>query len=183
MTETFKQFITEKKEIFYHGSNADIKEFSFKHISADGNRQLEGPGIYFTTMLDDAQKYGKNVYEVEIDVTKSKLVPTKKSFSRSDIEDLMKGAPELEDVLTDWDEFPKKALMKAADAVYDSWGPNQYFDMVTQVWADFYRDENVAWLEEMVKKGFMGYRVARTGGDHLILYDLSKIKSIKKIEG
>lgn len=179
----FKSFLQESKQKFYHGSKTKISEFSFKHISADGTRQLVGPGVYFTSSIEDAKVYGPYIHEVEIDITKSKLVPMKKAISRGLVEDLIKAAPELEDALTNWDEYPDRALRKATDAIYRRCAPNEYFDMVTTVWGDFYDGENEAWIDEMMKLGWQGAMFDRAKGvKHFIAYDLSKVKIIGVLE-
>lgn len=171
--------LMEVKTTFFHGSRSEISKFSFDFISNDGGRKLEGPGIYFTSDKTDANVYGSFVHEVVLDLRKTKLLPVKKTFSIQDVKNLIMKSPNADDYLTDWAENPQKALQVAAKSIYDSYGPNQYKEMVTQVWADFYKYEDKDWLKEMVALGYDGLMVERAGGiRHFICYNPDIIKGV-----
>jgi len=68
-----------KNNVFYHGSDADIKDFA---LQSPKNGREWGDGIYFTSNKNRANSYGKNLYESEIDLSKildeNSTIPTDK---------------------------------------------------------------------------------------------------------
>lgn len=57
------------KEIAYHGSDADFKNEGFKPMKPNFNARNSISGVYsFTDNKEFAQKYGKNIYAVVLDV-------------------------------------------------------------------------------------------------------------------
>lgn len=73
------------KEIAYHGSDADFKDEGFKPIKPNFNTRNSISGVYsFTDNKEFAQKYGKNIYAVVLDVHN----PTEESSPGSNLEDM-----------------------------------------------------------------------------------------------
>ena len=61
---------------WYHGSNHKIAKFTTDFMDTQSNNGLEhGPGIYFTSDINDAKLYGKYIHEVTISIAKSRLMP------------------------------------------------------------------------------------------------------------
>lgn len=69
----FQELINESFETFYHGSNHEIKSFNFNNLRNDEAINEAGPGIYLTSSKQDAEKYGKNILEVEVNIAKSRM--------------------------------------------------------------------------------------------------------------
>lgn len=155
----------------YHGSNNEIKKFDYKYVGK-GNDQ-EGVGFYLTNSKDDAKRYGKYVYEVE--VYYRKLVPTSGRKNLSDLRYLIVNAPESEETVLNWDENPKVGYQKATQAIAQ-FTKNPH-DMFMQVWYDFYRYSPKEYLKNMVKLGYDGVLINKGMGlKHFIAFDPDKLK-------
>jgi lysozyme len=101
---------------WFHGSNSPIETFSFDYLGK-GNDQL-GPGVYFTSSQENAKQYGSHVRQVDLHL-KRPMMPYVKTPVKL-IKAILGGIPP--DVWasqdsTDWDEDPKKALLKVATAM------------------------------------------------------------------
>lgn len=170
-----------KYETFYHGSDHEIKNFNFDNVNS-ANANEAGPGIYFTTNLDDARRYGKKVYELQIKIVKSRMMPERKTLNESFVIGLIKKSPELLDTLSDWGETPKIALNNAVSTIMSSYGPNEYRKAMETIWYDFYKGFESQWLSWMRVNGWDGLLRKRTEDTtHFICYNIDTIKSIKKI--
>lgn len=164
--------LTQNSELWYHGSPKEIKKFNLDHVGKLGAVDQEGPGIYLTSSADDALHYGNIIHTVKT-VRAPRLVPEIKTFTVATIKKLIELSPNKEDVLSDWDEKPTVALNKAAQAVYDRWRPNQFREMLEQVWYDFYRETPAAWLNTVNKQlNYDGFILPRSGGvRHFICFN------------
>ena len=171
----------EGKETFYHGSNTKIEKFTDKFLDRPGATNQEGPGIYLTTAAQDARAYGKVIHTVEAKIVKSKLLPAGVKTPEFAIRTLIQKAPDSDLILTDWDEDPKKALIKAVSGILE-FNRNDYREALEQVWADFYRGESAAFLTILRNWNYQGFKLNRADGvTHFICWDPS-ILTIKNIE-
>jgi len=68
LDETFNSKAS-NKTIVYHGSNANISKLEPKYMMLDHANSQEGVGIYFTTEISTAKRYGKNIYTTEVEHT------------------------------------------------------------------------------------------------------------------
>lgn len=175
--------ITQSGETWYHGSPKEISSFNLENVGRATAVDQEGPGIYLTSSDDDAQKYGNMVHTVKTRRA-PRLVPETKVFTLTTIKQLIDLSPNKEDVLSDWDQKPDVAASKAARAIFDRWGPDQFREMLEQVWYDFYRDAPKAWLETVVTRlKYDGFILPRSGGiRHFICFnpEILEIASVEK---
>lgn len=173
-----------KPIIAYHGTTHKITSFVDDFVGGKDALDQEGPGIYFTTSLNNAQHYGENVYKVEL--TPKKPVSTKDNTNAPlrEIEWLILQAPEWEDNAMNWHENPKIGYKKAAqDAIQYNENPHQQF---LQVWIDFYKYNPVNYVRNMVKLGYdsiiIGGRNSMITGEseitHIVVLNPSIIKPL-----
>lgn len=157
----------------YHGSDHKIEKFNLDWL-ADGNHQ-HGIGIYFTTRPETTKFYGKYTYKVLLD-REFKLVPKRKP-NKTLATKLIKKAPELDDVIENWDENKSVALRKAVDSMVEF--TDSLEDMIDQIWYDFYRDYPKEYLHNLVSiTGFDGKVIDYEDQKFLVLYNPEKIEKI-----
>ena len=170
LSEIVKQ-TTNVPDTWYHGSTREISEFNLDSVGKPRATDQEGPGIYLTSSPGDALHYGQFVHTVKL-LEQPRLVPEDKRFTVASIKSLIDASPNKEDVLQDWDEDQKIALTKAATAIFEKWGPNEFREMLEQVWWDFFRDVPKKWLEVLKKQGFDGFILPRADGiQHFICFN------------
>ena len=177
--------LTEAIQTFYHGSPVKIDKFTFDFLSSGQGADQEGPGIYLTSSAQDARIYGKFIHEVKVNVVKTRLMPERRVIRMEYIRGMIWNSPDFqtEDYMN-WDENPKRALMKATDAVMDAYGPTQYREAMEQVWYDYYRYHSQLYLQT-VGRTWDGFALPRAGGiTHLIWFkpELLKIVGVQQVE-
>jgi len=173
--------LTKINETWYHGSSKEIKKFNLENVGKSTATDQEGPGIYLTSSIDDALHYGNIVHTVKT-LSAPRLVPEKKSFTVSTVKDLINLSPNKEDILADWDQKPEKAIVKASNAIYDRWGPNQFREMLEQVWFDFYRETPKVWLNILSENlNYDGFILPRGTIKHFICFT-PEILEITQVE-
>jgi hypothetical protein len=100
----------------------------------------------------------------------------------STVKDLINLSPNKEDILADWDQKPEKAIVKASNAIYDRWGPNQFREMLEQVWFDFYRETPKVWLNILSENlNYDGFILPRGTIKHFICFT-PEILEITQVE-
>lgn len=72
-----------KTEIFYHGSNTKFDKFKLEFVNTGTKKQDYGYGIYLTSLKDEAENYGKIVYQVEIPKLDSSYIDANKVYNKS----------------------------------------------------------------------------------------------------
>ena len=173
---TFKQYLTEAKEIWYHGSNSKIDSFSLDHLGKGQGHDTRGPGIYLTNNPEDAKIYGKYIHEVEVNMVKSKILTDKVKTIRRGIRILISKCPDPDD-LYNWDQNKSRAINVATDSIC-KYNPI-YRNALEQVWYDFYRHEAAKYLEKLQVFGYQGFTII-PGSDghtvHFICWDPSILK-------
>lgn len=138
--------------IMYHGSSHDIKNFVDDFVGRKDATDQNGPGIYFTSSIKNAQGYGKNVYKVKITPRKSVSVKEGENASLKQIEWLILKAPDWKETAMNWSPNPNIGYKLAAkDFIEYNDSPHQQF---LQVWYDFYRYNPVEYVRNMVKLGY-----------------------------
>ena len=159
--------------IAYHGTNHEIKSFSDDFVGGKEALDQEGPGIYFTTSEKNAMHYGNNVYKVELTPKKSVSTQENKNAPVKDIEWLIKQAPNWKETAQNWSENPNIGYRIAAtDFIKYNENPHQQY---LQVWYDFYRNNPVDYVRNMVR---LGYDSIIIGGRNSIITNESNITHI-----
>lgn len=165
-----------KSFVAYHGSPKEITNFSDEFVGGKEATDQEGPGIYFTSSIEEARRYGENVYTVTLtprkllDMTPSsnKLAPfvSKMAFM----------APEWDTHAQNFDENPRVGVRQFVESTINYNDTEK--DVAQQIWIDFYRYSPVEYVRNMVKMGIDGILVPKQYDDvtHYIIYNPSIIK-------
>jgi GNAT superfamily N-acetyltransferase len=172
----------------YHGTGADIKEFSYE-FTGQGNDQL-GSGFYFTNNKDTASGYATsrnqsdagNVMPVYLAIKKPIYFTNDKAsapdLTTALVRRIIMASPELDDALTnfgDVDSEGKNAVINQAVSLYGN------ADIMYQLFTlanDFYR-HSVKEFNEAVRKaaGYDGI-IAEVGDEtHYVAWFPNQIKS------
>jgi hypothetical protein len=176
------------KIIAYHGTPFNFESFDYSTVGAGDDQ--EGPGFYFTTSRNDALKYALKSQSVpaprilKVSLTLGKLVLDKGKTPRKQVEQLIDWAPDLEDTLTNWDEEPGLAKIKAINAMLAYSSPRLVFQ---SIWADFYRKDPAGYLSSMRALGYTGQKIVHKGflssGDksvsHYTIYDRDAVEILE----
>ena len=163
----------------YHGCDTKISSFVDDFVGGKNATDQEGPGIYFTTSKENAQRYGENIYVATL--MPRKLLSEKPSGgSYAELLKLAKMAPEWEDTAQNWDENPSVGIVKAVkDAI--QYNENEK-DRFLQIWIYFYRNNPRDYVRNCVKLGYDGIVVDRESMyidepiKHYIVYNPSIIQ-------
>lgn len=163
----------------FHGTKAEIKRFSDEFVGGAEAMDQEGPGIYFTTVKEEAEVYGNKIYTVKLSPRKlmdmTPLVPSKwKAFTTK----VMRMAPDWKATAQNFDINPYKGLTMAVDSSIDYNDTEK--DLAQQIWIEFYRYEPVEYVRNMVKMGIDGIIVPRHQGEgnHIIVYNPNIIELV-----
>ncbi len=184
---------SESNITLYHGSNHLINNFSTEFVGAEEAKDMEGVGIYFTTMREDAEQYGDYLYVVEIP-SKSKFISdTNRSMkvSPSKIKKLIMQKKDWRYDAQNWAENPTVGLNLAIKSFYDYAETEK--DVYLSVWYDFFRYQPQNYVNGMVKLGIDGlvinnpYRSSEFKSNdssfkHFVLYNpnIIQIKEVYK---
>jgi len=165
------------RTIAYHGSTVKFNKFSDEFVGGEEANDQEGPGVYFSTTEEGSSYYGGLTYKVELsgkfldDKTSSNHVSVNKVLK------LIKMASDWQDTAQNWDENPRRGVIKAANDCIQ-YNQNEK-DVFLQVWIDFYRDNPVDFVRNMVKIGYDGIIIDfNDTSNHIIVYNLNSIKLI-----
>ena len=167
---------------WYHGSNHKIAKFTTDFMDTQSSNGLQhGPGIYFTSDINDAKIYGKYIHEVTISIAKSRLIPEiKRGLEIGSI--ILHDQSNFRKNYQDWNENYKEAYMSALktfDEIYDN---KNYRNVLIRLWEDFYFDKSNIFLKEILGQ-YDGYIVEyKNGVKHFICFKPEIIKSIKVID-
>ncbi len=166
----------------YHGSNTKITNFVDDFVGGEQAQDLEGPGIYFTTLPENAEYFGTYIHEVTI-APRKLLTERPNGGTFNELIKLARMASEWESTAQNWDENEEVGLNKAIKD-FISYNSNQK-DRFLQVWIDFYKNDPVEYVRNCVKLGYDGIVVNRDVIDgkqlkHYIIYNPSIIQ-IKQV--
>jgi hypothetical protein len=164
---------------WYHGRTVKARDFSLAHIGRQEANDREGPGFYFTSDKTEAEGYAWPSGIVgTFELNPRKLASTTKKPQKDQVLRLMKGSPDFEQSLSNWDEDPRKAEAAALKAMLAE--GNEWL-VLRQVGIDFYRYFPEAWAKGMVGLGIDGAIVPDNGGlsTHMVIYNPASIKVVK----
>ena len=163
----------------YHGTNADINNFSDEFVGGEKAVDQEGPGIYFTSLRKEAEMYGDKIYTVELSPRKlMDMTPLNKSKWKSFTAKMMQKAPNWKDTAQNFDINPYRGVSIAVESSLDINDTEK--DLAQQIWIEFYRYSPVEFVRNMVKMGIDGIVVPRHegNGNHVIIYNPAIIKKL-----
>lgn len=164
--------------VAYHGSKTKIANFSDEFVGSKEAVDQEGPGIYFTSSKEEANRYGEFVYSVILSprvlLDKTPTNPTK---LRPLVNKMVMMAPEWEMHAQNYDENPKRGASQFIESALEYNDTEK--DVAQQIWYDFYKNEPVDYVRNMVKMGIDGLLVPKEYDNvtHYIIYNPSIIKT------
>lgn len=138
--------------MFFHGSQHKISKFTDEFVGGKEAHDQQGPGIYFTSSWKNARSYGPYVYTVKLKPRKAVSTQDGKNAPIKEIEWLLKQAPNWEMHAENFNENPNIGVKIAAkNFIQYNENPHQQF---LQVWIDFYKNNPVDYVRNMVKLGY-----------------------------
>jgi hypothetical protein len=172
---------------WYHGRTVDSDVFSYDYIGGENAYDQEGPGFYFTSDFNNAKRYAENrgiILKCKINyktlIIKSPTSNTK--VNKKIVTDLILKSPNKDDVLTNFDENPKQALIQAINSYI---GYEFAHDAYQTIANDFYKHTPKEYLQTISKyyDAQLTKLEGSTYGDlfHLIVYKPNIIQIIEKI--
>jgi hypothetical protein len=164
----------------FHGSETKFANFSDEFVGAEEANDQEGPGIYFTSDLSEAEKYGGNLYSVTL--TPRLMLddsPTNPRKLRGLLTKLVRMAPNWKETAQNYDENPMRGLTEFIETTFDY--NEKEKDCLLQVWIDFYRYNPVDYVRNCTELGIDGIQVKDTryrDSVHYIIYNPSIISLV-----
>ncbi len=141
-----------KSSTYYHGSTHRIEKFMDDFVGGKDANDQEGPGIYFTSDIDDALAIGHLIYEVELKpraLMTKEVVNVNKAVSRAILVKLAKAAPDWRTHAENWSENPRQGILDCIEAALSS--NESVADVFQQMCVEFYRNEPVDYVRNVVK--------------------------------
>jgi len=169
----------------YHGSNTNITNFVDDFVGGTGADDADGPGIYFTSQIDNARMFGNVIYVVDLNtrkmITNQPITKLNQNELVRNLKKLILMSPDWEGSAQNWNEDPKEGLRLNIESIlkYEDVESDAYFT----IYNDYYTGTPVKFVKAMVKLGFDGYYVPKPHFDmedvtHYIIYNPSIIKLI-----
>jgi len=177
------RYLSASTDRWYHGRTVRSTEFDLKYVGGREAKDQEGPGFYFTTMLDDARGYaGSNGIVLSVELAVRKWLPLTGAPKRREVERILRASPCLDDALTDWDENPVRAFQNALGSIIQY--ADSHRDALLRVWMDFYNRCNGSpeWCRQVTKLGYGGVIIPKTGGLHAVVFDPSAIRDVQVVQ-
>lgn len=139
-------------KIWYHGdasSRAHFRDQRWDRDPSTASRLEFGPGIYFTSRIEEAQTYGPYIYETSIPPG-FRLLPKKPPSLRTLIEFYrLASDDDRETFLSNWPNLtPRQALSRYA-------GAETLYDAFLNLYVDLFRDPD-SWVAAMRDVGYDG---------------------------
>jgi len=172
------QFLRESivTKTFYHGRSKVFDKFTTNFVGKGVDRH--GPGIYLTDSKDEAATYGTLVYTVEAQIDSSRMMPELKRITPALVQKLINSSPECDVILSNFADTTSAALRQAVKQFYESCAPNQYTDLMMDIWYDFYRDSAPQFLAHLVKLGWDGILRHLGGRELFVCYNPAILKIV-----
>lgn len=156
----------------YHGSNHIIEKFI--HFQKEFTNDQYGPGIYFTNKESLAQGYGRNVYEVKLDL---KGFLTQKS--KRDETKLLRIINDnlTETVLLNYDDNLTRAKRLLLQSVLL---PRiSYIECLLNIWSDVFNLKNQRFMKACVENGINGIIEEVSESHGVLFYMVYNTENIK----
>jgi len=168
----------------YHGTPQQITKFSDEFAGSKEATDQEGPGIYFTTKLDEAIKYathGGYVYTVDLHPRKmlSSEMGSDFEYLKSSVTKLIKTAPNWKGMAMGYDEDINEGLN---ELVYQfiSMGQSEK-EVFVNLYHEVFKQHPHLFVRGMVKLGYDAlYLPSRDEGGHIVVYNPKIIKVLNE---
>jgi len=169
--ESLNETIKGGTYVMYHGSNHAFNKFTDEFVGSENANDQEGAGIYFTTSEEEAHRYGKYIYKVQLKPRKLTNVANKRVVSVTDMTKLIRMSPTWKDDVLNWDENVMRGLATAIKSIID-YSDNEK-DLFQQIEHDFFRYQPRLYVQGMTKLGFDGQIIDKDyqGIVHIIVYN------------
>jgi tRNA nucleotidyltransferase/poly(A) polymerase len=169
--ESLNETIKGGTYVMYHGSNHAFTKFTDEFVGKEEANDQEGAGIYFTTSEEEAGRYGRYIYKVQLKPRKLTNIANKRTVSVTDITRLIKMSPTWKEDVLNWDESVMRGLAKAIKSLFD-YSDNEK-DLFQQIEHDFFRYESRLYVQGMTKLGYDGQLINKDyeGITHIIVYN------------
>jgi hypothetical protein len=168
--------------VAYHGSQHKIKKFTDKFVGGAEANDQEGPGIYFTTIPEEAKQYAVGGgYLYKVNLTINKLVSNEENFDldylTKPITQLIKMAPNWKRVAKGYDDDIEEGLNEMIHRYIGmSMSEKEVF---VGLYGEVYKSNPIAYVRNMTKLGYGGVNLpTKSGGAHIAIYDTSLINLI-----
>ena len=168
------------QNILYHGSPLKIDRFNLNHVGQEEANDQEGPGIYLSTMLNDARGYaGQNGFLHRVEAKDMNLIQGDKPNMIHVKKLILQSLGWIdEEGYANWGENPEVALQAALKSIQDY--SSSAIDGFQSVWASFYRYDPKEYIRNMVQLGYDGFLIPKEGGFHLIAYNPNKLRITRR---
>lgn len=175
--------------VWYHGTPRELREFTLEDIGHSNEDQ--GPGVYFSSNFTDARGYAFNhrgdvstqsgyVYEFTFPAHRNFVSMTGR-IPITQLEQLLRMAPDYRDKLLDWDERVPAAIARVKACLRRQENPFQAF---LQIWYNFYRYCPEDYVANMVTLGYDGVLIQKDFMNikHFIAYNLKRLCYVARYE-
>lgn len=160
--------------LVYHGTNHKIENFSTEFVGKQEATDENGPGIYFTTSLEEAERYGNVIYTVKLEDVNLLDDSTKKSLTIDKIKRIIMKAEDWEGTAQNFNEDYKLGLNIAAKEYLNNSTDDS--DILQGIQFDFFLSSPERFVKGVVAVGYDGIIIKQDGSKHIIMYNPNKIK-------
>lgn len=145
--------LTEKLDpsqvVWYRGTDLP-QVFGRTDTEERGTGHQNGPGWYLTTNLDEASEYSKVIHQFRTS-PKARYVTNKVRLKIPVIKALVMAAPELKEIVWDWDEHGEGNVTRGVNAFLKVVSRTDMADALQSVQADFYKGEPDQFVANVAK--------------------------------
>jgi len=176
-----------RKIVAYHGSKDKIMTFSDEFVGGKEATDQEGPGIYFTTNIDETIKYASpNGYVYKVELYPNKILSEEFGDNHGSFEyltpsvtKLIKMAPNWKGIAMGYDEDINYGLK---ELVYRFIGTGQSEkEVFVNLYHEVFKENPQLFVRGMVKLGYDAlYLKSSDGGAHIVVYNPKIIKVIEQ---
>jgi len=170
--------------VAYHGSPTKISKFSDNFVGGNDATDQEGPGIYFTTKIDEAMGYAKQggyIYTVELHPKNMLSDKMGQGFEhlKPAVTKLIKSSPNWKGLAMGYDDDVNEGLN---ELVYQFIGMGQSEkEVFVNLYHEVFKENAVLFVRGMVKLGYDAlYLPAKDEGGHIVVYNPKIIKVLNQ---
>lgn len=181
----YNESVTENLITAYHGSKTEITDFVTDFVGGKDAHDQNGPGIYFTSHIEDAAKYGDHIYKVKLNPKRLLLEQPFKNTDKPKLLRLAKMHKEWKMYASDWDINPNIGITKLVNDAIE-YNDNEV-EVWLQIWYDVYKHAARQYVDNMTTLGIdgvkvKGYNYEESEFTHYIIYNPGIIVMEQKIK-
>lgn len=144
-----------------------------------GSSMSEGPGIYFTSNIKDAERYGENITVAKIEKSANIITDYSEKIKTEKIKKILDMIDKeiLDIALSNFNENPYIAKKMIIDEINKYDNPKE---QLMSIWADvFYHQNPHEFIDVIVKNGIDGIKVKKQGFNHYIIYNKMSVRIVR----